>query len=513
MNNALLNASLEAKNAATGVAFYIGAKPIFWYGIIIAVGLIAGVFVGLMEAKRRGYRSELVLDFILIAVPICILCARLYYVIFEWNNMDYAANPLHIFYVWEGGLAIYGGVIGGAIAALIFYKWRRISVGEMMDIAAPGLIIGQAIGRWGNFTNQEAFGNLVTNPLMQWFPYSVYIENAKTIDGITYAPGFYQATFFYESMWNLIVFAVLMLLRKKIKVRGGLFALYVTLYGFGRFWIEQLRTDSLMMGNMRVSQGLSELLFFGGIAYLVYMYFTKREYAPYSGYYSLGLTEEQVEGLKGKNSLLNAKLELSKAKWLSEIMHKGSMTSPRYRAIKEKAALWNEKADKLREELGEENPKAAAALKKAEALTAKADKINAKGNLTAQLDVAQQEADKARERYESLKNTDADSTEALEAQEKAETAALLVEKIKDNLEEEQKSREAWFEKAELNIEMLEDRVRIEEERAKEAEAQKMKKKSKPEKDEPSNPDEEYEVESGKDGEDTESEKDDKKDEK
>ena len=127
------------------VAFTIFGKDIYWYGIIIATGLILGVLIGVYEAKRKGYRSELVLDFILLAVPLCIICARLYYVIFQWDN--YASNPIEMLYIWNGGLAIYGGVIGGAIAAVLFYRWRRVAIGDMLDIAAPGLIIGQAIGR------------------------------------------------------------------------------------------------------------------------------------------------------------------------------------------------------------------------------------------------------------------------------------------------------------------------------------------------------------------------------
>ena len=159
------------------VAFSIFGKEIYWYGIIIATGLILGVIIGLREAKRKGFRSEMVLDFILIAIPLCIICARLYYVIFEWQT--YAVDPIRILYIWEGGLAIYGGVIGGVIAAVIFYYWRRVSIGDILDIAAPGLIVGQAIGRWGNFMNQEAFGRAVTDPNWQWFPFAVYIEAGK----------------------------------------------------------------------------------------------------------------------------------------------------------------------------------------------------------------------------------------------------------------------------------------------------------------------------------------------
>lgn len=272
------------------VAFYLFDKngiAIHWYGIIIAFALILGVILGIREAKRRGYRSDMVLDLMLLAIPICIVCARLYYVIFTWDT--YANDFSKVFAVWEGGLAIYGAVIGAVLAAVIFYKWRKVPIGEILDIAAPSLILGQAIGRWGNFVNQEAFGNLVTDPAYQWFPYSVYIDRLGE---------WHQATFFYESMWNLLTFAILMILRKRIKVRGGVFALYMILYGIGRFYIESLRTDSLMAGDIRVSQWLSAILVVFGIAFLIIMSRKKKEYAAYDGIYSLSWTDEQVAEYK-----------------------------------------------------------------------------------------------------------------------------------------------------------------------------------------------------------------------
>ncbi len=287
------------------VAFNIFGKDIYWYGIIIAFGLAVGVFFGVREAKRRGYRSEMILDFLLIAIPLCIIGARAYYVIPEWKQ--YSGDILKIFAVWEGGLAIYGAVIGGVIAAFIFSKWRKVSMGELLDIAAPSLIIGQAIGRWGNFVNQEAFGRATD---VTWFPYSVYIDHPTFINGQAYEPGFYLATFFYESMWNLLVFAALMLLRKKIKVRGGVFALYVVLYGFGRFFTESLRVDSLMaQGNIRISQWLSAILFVCGIAYLIIMSKKQKAIPAYDGIYSLSWTNEQVEEYKKNRKPIKAKEE------------------------------------------------------------------------------------------------------------------------------------------------------------------------------------------------------------
>jgi phosphatidylglycerol:prolipoprotein diacylglycerol transferase len=286
------------------VAFSLFGINIHWYGLIIAFGLAVGLFLGVREAKRRGYRSEMILDFLLIAIPLCIICARLYYVIFTWS--EYSGDPLSIFAVWKGGLAIYGAVIGGAIAAFIFNRWRKVSIGELMDIAAPSLIIGQAIGRWGNFVNQEAYGNLITNQAQQWFPYGVYIDRLGE---------WHQATFFYESIWNLLVFAALMLLRKRIKIRGGIFALYLVLYGFGRFWIEPLRMDSLYAASdIRVSQWLSVILFVCGIAYLIIMSRKKKEYPAYDGLYSLSWTEEQIEEYKKSRKSVKTKEDKPAAK-------------------------------------------------------------------------------------------------------------------------------------------------------------------------------------------------------
>lgn len=272
------------------VAFYLfdeNGIAVHWYGIIIATALIVAVVLGVMEAKRRGYRSEYVLDFMLIAIPLGIIFARLYYVVFEWQH--YGGDFLRIIAVWEGGLAIYGAVIGGALAAFIFAKWRKLSFGEVLDVAAPSIILAQGIGRWGNFVNQEAHGGLITDAAWQWFPAGVEIGGQ-----------WYLAAFFYEFVWNLIVFAILIMLRKKIKLRGGVFALYGALYGFGRFWIESLRTDSLWLGDFRISQIVSLALIVLGVLYLVLMPRWQKERPAYDGYYSLSWTPEQLEAYKAE---------------------------------------------------------------------------------------------------------------------------------------------------------------------------------------------------------------------
>ena len=263
---------------------------VYWYGIIIATALIIAVALGVREAKRRGYRSEMVLDFMLLAIPLGIIFARVYYVVFSPDYVVYK-DFFDVIAIWHGGLAIYGAVIGGAVAALIFGKWRKVSAGTLFDIAAPSIIIAQAIGRWGNFVNQEAYGRAITDAAWQWFPAGVEIGGQ-----------WHMATFFYESLWNVLVFAALMLLRKKIKVRGGVFALYLSLYGLGRFFIEPLRLDSLEAGGMLVSQVLSAVLFVGGILYIVLMSKKQKELPVYDGFYSLSWTNEQVEAYRAEKS-------------------------------------------------------------------------------------------------------------------------------------------------------------------------------------------------------------------
>ncbi len=274
--------------------FGIEGLNIHWYGIFICTGIVLGVLVGIKLAKKKGYNSDMVIDLILLALPISIVCARLYYVAFEWSM--FADDLSRIFRIWEGGLGIYGAVIGAVIACLIFAKWKKIRLGDILDIGAPPLILGQAIGRWGNFVNQEAFGNAVTDPALQWFPYAVNItqDTAKYFDDALQqwvpAQGWFQATFFYESMWNFLVFGALMFYFKKAKCRGNVFVMYLILYGIGRFFIEGMRTDSLWMipGVIRVSQMLSAILVIGGIIYLLWR--RKKADTPYEyvGKYSLG---------------------------------------------------------------------------------------------------------------------------------------------------------------------------------------------------------------------------------
>ncbi len=230
-----------------------GVIPI--YGLLIAGAMALGVYLCSRQEKWLGLPKDTAVDFALWVLPAAIVGARLYYVAFQWPL--YAADPVRILYLWEGGLAIYGGVIGGALCALVFARVRKIPFAVLADMTAPALILGQAIGRWGNFVNQEAYGQVIRNAALQFFPLAVYADGE-----------WHMAAFFYESLWNFIGFWILWLNRKRVSVRGNLFLGYLSWYGLGRAVIEGFRTDSLMWGGVRVSQALSVLLCAGAAAIL-----------------------------------------------------------------------------------------------------------------------------------------------------------------------------------------------------------------------------------------------------
>ncbi len=265
--------------------FGIQGLNIAWYGVIIASGLMLGIILGTLRARRRGWSSDLLLDFILLAVPLAIIGARAYYVAFEWDY--FAANPELIIAINTGGLAIYGAVIGGFLAAFIFSKAAKFPFLKLIDLVIPSLILGQAIGRWGNFINQEAFGALVTTPSLQFFPLAVYIESLGE---------WHQATFFYESFCNTILLVVTLLLGRKGVKDGTLLATYFIGYGIARTVIEGLRTDSLyLFGSVRISQVLSAVLVLVGILLLVLIKKGKLKTKPYEGKYCV-ITPEENEG-------------------------------------------------------------------------------------------------------------------------------------------------------------------------------------------------------------------------
>ncbi|WP_096156642.1 prolipoprotein diacylglyceryl transferase [Bacillus sp. FJAT-45066] len=242
----------------------LGILRVYWYGFIIGAGALLGLWIATKEAERHGLQKDLMVDLVLFAIPIAILSARLYYVIFKWDH--YSQNLGDIFKIWEGGLAIHGGLIGAVITAIIFTKVRNVSFWKIADIAAPSIILGQAIGRWGNFMNQEAHGGPVTREFLESLHLPQFIVNQMYIEGTYYHP-----TFLYESIWNLIGFAALLLLRKVNLRRGELFLTYVIWYSVGRYFIEGLRTDSLMLTEtLRVAQSISIALIIGAVALIVY---------------------------------------------------------------------------------------------------------------------------------------------------------------------------------------------------------------------------------------------------
>lgn len=233
------------------VAFEIFGIGIRWYGILMATGMVLGVFLMLRFAKGAGYTEDNIIDLALVVLPLAIIGARAYYVIFNWSY--YAGDFMKMINVRGGGMAIHGGVIGGLLGGFIYCKIKKLNFFELADFAAPGLILGQAIGRWGNFINQEAHGGPTDMP---W---------GIVVDGVRVHP-----TFLYESVWNLMVFGLLLYLMKRRKSNGEIFGFYMIFYSIGRFFIEGLRTDSLMLGPLRMAQVISILSIVGGAAFVYY---------------------------------------------------------------------------------------------------------------------------------------------------------------------------------------------------------------------------------------------------
>ncbi|MDR0921990.1 MAG: prolipoprotein diacylglyceryl transferase [Lactobacillales bacterium] len=255
------------------IALKLFGLEIHWYAIFIVSGVLLGVWLSSREAVRVGLKGDDVTDFILWGLPISIIGARIYYVLFQWS---YYKNHLsEIFAIWNGGLAIYGGLIAGFLTLLVFCYHRFIPVWKFLDVVAPSVILAQAIGRWGNFVNQEAFGSPVNkNFLSHTLHLPTFIVENMKIDGV-----YHQPTFLYESVWNLIGFILLVTLRRKNRFfkEGNIFLTYIAWYSFGRFFIEGLRTDSLMLfGGLRVSQGLSAILFIVAVVLIIFRTRDKR---------------------------------------------------------------------------------------------------------------------------------------------------------------------------------------------------------------------------------------------
>jgi len=246
------------------VFLQLGPLSIKWYGVLIGTGVLLGLWLAIREGKRRGVHEETFMDIVLIAVPSAILGARIYYVLF---NLDYySKNLIEIPQIWSGGLAIHGGLIGAFIASYFIAKKKGYSFWKLADIAAPSILVGQMLGRWGNFMNQEAHGGPVTRAFLEGLYLPNWIINQMYIDGTYYHP-----TFLYESLWSFVGIIVLISLRRFNLRRGEIFLSYLIWYSVGRYFIEGLRTDSLMLTDtIRMAQFISVLIIVGAIVILIY---------------------------------------------------------------------------------------------------------------------------------------------------------------------------------------------------------------------------------------------------
>ncbi|WP_335871601.1 prolipoprotein diacylglyceryl transferase [Bacillus sp. 2205SS5-2] len=246
------------------IALDLGAIQVRWYGILIGLGIILALYLAIRETKRLGLNPDLFADLLIWAIPASIISARIYYVIFQWEY--YSVYPEKIIQIWTGGIAIHGALIGAVVTTIVFAKLKKISFWVLADIAAPSLLVGQAIGRWGNFMNQEAHGGPVTRAFLEGLFLPDWIVNQMYIDGVYYHP-----TFLYESLWNLAGIILLVIIRRMNPGRGTIFLSYVIWYSVGRFFIEGLRTDSLMLTeSLRMAEVISIALIVGAVAVWIY---------------------------------------------------------------------------------------------------------------------------------------------------------------------------------------------------------------------------------------------------
>ena len=267
-------------------SFSIGSMEIHLYGALIAFGLLMAVCYALMRRKQFGLTEDDLLDGVLLIVPVAIIFTRAYYCIFNWG--EFKDNPIEVFYIWNGGLAIYGGVIGAVLGIIAYCYFKKLKITTVLDITMLGFFIGQIIGRWGNFFNMEAFGCYTNNLFAMRIPatalvmpdnpsagYLAQVDLLKQMAIEGGYEGFYQVhpTFLYESLWNLAGFIALHFLSKKRRYDGQIALAYVAWYGLGRAWIEGLRMDSLMIGTFRVSQLLAALSCAAALGILIWQHF------------------------------------------------------------------------------------------------------------------------------------------------------------------------------------------------------------------------------------------------
>jgi len=251
----------------------IGPIVIRWYGLLIACAVLIGLTLSQYLAKRRQVNPDLLGDLAIWLVLGAIPAARIYYVLFQWQ--EYAQRPEDILAIWKGGIAIHGAIIGGTLATIIFARLNRVSFWQLLDLVVPSLILGQAIGRWGNFFNSEAYGKPTD------LPWKLYIApRYRPLDLIN--SEYFHPTFLYESLWNVGVLAILLFiffwgLKNRNRLRTGTLAgVYLISYSLGRVWIEWLRTDSLMLGPLKVAQVVSLSAIALGLLILAWLYIFKR---------------------------------------------------------------------------------------------------------------------------------------------------------------------------------------------------------------------------------------------
>lgn len=253
------------------IAFSFGVIKIYWYSIFIFIAILAAYFIISKEAKKKGIDKEFITNLTFYVVVFGIIGARIYYCLF---NLDYyLSNPLEILKIWNGGLAIHGGILFGGIFTIIYIKKHHLELLKTLDIIVVGVILAQAIGRWGNFFNSEAYGGITTLKALQNMHIPSFIINGMYISG-----KYRQPTFLYESVWNLIGFIVLLIFRRREYTKvGQTTGLYFMWYSVGRFIIESMRSDSLMLGSFKIAQIMSVLLFILGIFLFIYYKLIKKE--------------------------------------------------------------------------------------------------------------------------------------------------------------------------------------------------------------------------------------------
>ena len=254
----------------------LGFVQIYWYSIMLFIGFLLGGYLLLREARRFAIPDEFIINLFFYTIPIAIVGARLYYVFFSWDM--YANNPIDILKVWEGGLAIHGGVLFGLIFLVIYSKKHGFSALKVMDMASVGLIVGQIIGRWGNFFNQEAHGPATTLETLKSYHIPNFIIEGMNIEGVYYHP-----TFLYEGLWNFVGLIIMLIIRRRRRVKvGQICGFYMIWYGVGRYLIEMLRTDALMYGNLKVAQMVSILLVVVGLIFVIKGFFSRNLESNYN---------------------------------------------------------------------------------------------------------------------------------------------------------------------------------------------------------------------------------------